>query len=112
MDLDINEVENRHFGVLVGAINIESKVLSIWTAQIPQNLYFHQVCLSDVPRKSRKSDNPYWPLKGIPIGRLKGSLLACVFTYHAWSIREQVLEIMAEVERVHRPEVKQKRPDE
>ena len=72
MKLDMNEVDIRRFWLLVRAIDTESKVLSIWNPQIPQNLDF-QFVLLDLPRKSRKSDNPYWPFKGIPIGPSKGS---------------------------------------
>ena len=40
MNLDMDEVEIRHFQVLVRAIDTELKDLSIWTIPRPQNLDF------------------------------------------------------------------------
>ena len=52
MNLDMNEVENRYFLVLVSALDIESKILLIWTTQIPPNLDFH--VLGGITQKIQK----------------------------------------------------------
>ena len=64
-DLYMNEVENLHFGVLVRAIDIESKVLSTWTTQIPQNLDFQCFCWI-YPEKNENPIIPIGPLKRYP----------------------------------------------
>ena len=40
MDLDMNEIETQHFGVLRRAIDTELKDLSIWTIPRPPKLIF------------------------------------------------------------------------
>ena len=66
MNLDMNEVEVRHFGVLVRAIDTESKDLAIWTTQIPQKTYFVNIVFGFTPKTPKTSKTPIIPI--IPMG--------------------------------------------